>query len=141
MTKIFLLILGLLTFSIQVEASNGRCSHSSSEDACNTSSVGDSCRRTTNRGICTANEKRSDGYSCTCLLDPETPKAGVSDNGSLPCEGENVFGKYPKDGGCNPYGCYPPNGSCNPFGCSLVGECDAMKCPRKIKTYKCYELN
>ncbi len=141
MTKKVLLILGIITLNFQVEASSGRCSYSSSEDACNTSSVGDSCYRTTYQGICNASEKRSDGYSCTCLLDTETSKPSAIEDYSLPCEGENIFGKYPKGGDCNPFGCYPPGGSCNPFGCSLVGDCDAMKCPRKIKTYKCIELN
>jgi len=138
--KKMILIVGIFVLSFQAIASSGRCSRSSSEDVCNTSSVGDSCRRTIYNGICNATEKREDGYSCTCLLDPEESKTGKIDN-SLPCEGENIFGKYPKGGDCNTFGCYPPGGSCNAFGCSLVGECNAMKCPRKIKTYKCYELN
>lgn len=54
-----------------------------------------------------------------------------------PCEEWNAFGDYAEGGGCNAFGCWPPGGYCNAFGCSSKGECTAIDCPSKIKSYQC----
>jgi len=49
-----------------------------------------------------------------------------------PGGGCNAHGCYAQGGGCNPFGCYPEGGNCNPFGCTYEGSCKPSGCPDPI---------